>query len=386
LDKANSLPDIRSLSKEDIAAQLESWREPKYRLEQILKWIYEMRVGSFEQMKNLPAALRTRLKETYGFYTFELVKCSGARDETIKFLWRLADGALIESVVIPANPAIYGDSSDRKTLCLSTQVGCAYKCGFCASGMLGWRRDLSSAEIVEQWLAIERWYRAQEPREGTAPVARLVNNIVVMGMGEPLANYENLLGALRVLNAPWGGAIGARKITISTCGLVPQIRMLAKEPYQFRLAISLHGVTDDIRGQIMPVNRKYPVQQLMAACEDYLKVKERMISFEYILIKGLNTDKEQAMLLAQLARRMKAHVNLIAYNTVEGLTYERPTEAEQDAFYKQLADQGVTVSLRREKGSDIDAACGQLRLRVEKEMTSESQTGLSNNPVDPAAI
>ncbi len=198
--------------------------------------------------------------------------------------------------------------------------------------------------------------------------SRLINNLVIMGMGEPLANYENLLKALRILNAPWGGGIGARKITISTSGLVPQIRRLADEPEQFRLAISLHGATDEVRQRIMPVNRKYPLKELTAALEYYQAEKDRMITFEYILIAGVNDALEQTQPLAALARHLRAKVNLIPYNKVEGLPWERPSEKVQEDFLAALEKQRVPATLRREKGGDIDAACGQLRLKTEREL------------------
>jgi 23S rRNA (adenine2503-C2)-methyltransferase len=199
----------------------------------------------------------------------------------------------------------------------------------------------------------------------------LVSNIVVMGMGEPMANYAHLMTALRILNAPWGGTIGARKITISTSGVVPGIRSLAEDPLQFRLAISLHGATDEVRGKIMPVNRKYPLAELAAACEDYVKHKGRMITLEYILIAGVNAGLEQVEPLSRLARRLHAKVNLIPYNAVEGLPWERPSEDSCRAFAQTLEGRGVTATLRLEKGHDIDAACGQLRLRTERELASE---------------
>src|SRR5438874_11004697 len=200
----------------------------------------------------------------------------------------------------------------------------------------------------------------------TAPEGRLVSNLVIMGMGEPLANYDHLLRALRILNAPWGGKIGARKITISTSGLVPQIRRLADEPLQFRLAISLHGATDETRAKIMPINRKYPLPELIAACEYYQQKNGRMLTFEYILISGINDSADQAKQLAVLARRLNAKVNLIPYNKVEGLPWHRPEEITQQRFFSAVKKERVAVTLRREKGHDIDAACGQLRLRTER--------------------
>jgi 23S rRNA (adenine2503-C2)-methyltransferase len=198
--------------------------------------------------------------------------------------------------------------------------------------------------------------------------ARLINNLVIMGMGEPLANYDHLLKALKILNAAWGGGIGARKITISTSGLAPQIRKLAGEPLQFRLAISLHGATDETRNRLMPVNRKYPLRELIAACEYYQAKKGAIITFEYILIAGVNDAIAETKSLAQLARRLHAKVNLIPYNQVEGLDWARPDEARQEAFLAALEKQKVTATLRREKGHDIDAACGQLRLQTEREL------------------
>lgn len=365
-------PAIQSQTLEDVQSRLAEWGEPAYRAAQLLKWIYREHVADWDAMTNLPKALRDRLGAEYRFPRLELVRKQGARDTTQKFLWRLEDHSLIESVLIPANPALYGDASDRHTLCVSTQVGCAYGCRFCASGLEGWKRNLGVEEIVEQVLAVERWHAgvagADSPDSTDAARPHFIDNLVIMGMGEPLANYDNLLKALKILNAPWGGGIGARKITISTSGLAPQIRALAAEPLQFRLAISLHGATDETRNKIMPVNRKYPLKELAAAIHDYQRNKGRMITFEYILIAGVNDGSEQTKPLAQLARRFKAKINLIPYNQVEGLSWRRPDEAVQEDFLAALKSQKVAVTLRREKGHDIDAACGQLRLRTEREL------------------
>lgn len=358
--------DARSLTREELAAQFQQWNQPAYRVDQVLHWLYERRATSWDAMTNLPRPLREQLQQTYGLTVIELARKQGSRDTTQKFLWRLQDGLFIESVLIPANPALYGEASDRHTLCVSTQVGCAYGCRFCASGLEGWKRNLGVEEIVEQVLAVERDNLMVTP----AANDRLVNNLVIMGMGEPLANYDHLLQALKILNAPWGGGIGARKITISTSGLVPQIRKLADEPLQFRLAISLHGATDEVREKIMPVNRKYPLKQLTEACEYYQEKKGRMITLEYILISGVNDGLDQVPPLAKLAERLHAKVNLIPYNTVEGLPWERPAEDVQELFLAGLEARDVTATLRREKGHDIDAACGQLRLRTERELAS----------------
>ena len=375
------MTDIKSLNRTELEAHLKAWGEPAYRAGQVLDWLYKRRAASWDAMTNLPKPLRAKLAESFSLRVLELVRKQGARDTTQKFLWRLGDGALIESVLIPANPALFGEASDRHTLCVSTQVGCAYGCKFCASGLDGWKRNLGPEEIVEQVLAVERWNaneqsrvesresiaEAQSPRPSTLD-SRLINNLVIMGMGEPLANYDNLLKALRLLNAPWGGGIGARKITISTSGLAPQIRKLALEPEQFRLALSLHGATDEVRARIMPVNRKHPLVELTGALEAYQRRKDQLITFEYILIAGVNDGLDQTRPLAALASRLNAKVNLIPYNTVEGLPWTRPTETVCEGFLAALENLGVTATLRREKGGDIDAACGQLRLKTEREL------------------
>lgn len=366
------MQDIRSLTREELQEELAKWGEAGYRTDQILTWLYRHHAVDWSAMTNLPVPLRQRLARRFSLHTLQCVRVQGATDETRKFLWRLPDGALIESVLIPANPALYGEPSDRHTLCVSTQVGCAYGCRFCASGLEGWKRNLLPHEIVEQVIAVERWYRssatAADPQTRVGRPDRLVDNLVIMGMGEPLANYENLLRALRILNAPWGAGIGARRMTISTSGLVPGIRRLAEEPEQFRLAISLHGATDEVRGQLMPVNRKYPLKELIAALEHYLERKGRMLTFEYILIAGVNDGLDQVPPLAALARRLHAKVNLIPYNPVPGLPWRRPEPPACEAFLRALKRAGITATLRREKGTDIDAACGQLRLRTLREL------------------
>jgi 23S rRNA (adenine2503-C2)-methyltransferase len=324
---------------------------PAYRRRQISDWALHRRARSFAEMTNLPAPYRDALTTGYDLLPLQLEKVQGAQDQTQKFLWKLAQGDFIESVLIPANVNLFGERSTRRTLCVSSQVGCAYGCKFCASGLDGWKRHLSPAEIVAQITEAEHHSKGR------------LQNLVFMGMGEPLANYENLLRALTILNADWGLHIGARHITISTSGLVPQIYSLAEQPRQFRLAISLHGASDEVRSQIMPVNRKYPLAELIPACEAYTAAKGQMITFEFILIAGINDSLDQARLLGQLARRTHAKVNLIPYNTVEGLPWQRPDEKTVRAFAEHLRKGGVTATLRHEKGHDIDAACGQLRLR-----------------------
>jgi 23S rRNA (adenine2503-C2)-methyltransferase len=336
---------------EELADFLEKRGAPSYRAKQITDWIYKKRVASFDAMTDLPNELRAQLTAEFDTPNTEVVRAVGSKDTTQKFLFRLRDQNLIESVLIPASPALYGQPSDRRTICVSSQVGCAYGCKFCASGLDGWTRNLDAGEIVQQLLEIEKF------------CGEKIDNVVFMGMGEPLANLKNLLRAIRIINAPWGIGIGARHVTVSTSGLAPQIRELAEESTQFRLALSLHGATDEVRSQIMPVNRKYPLKMLLEAC-DYYVAKKGRLTFEYILIAGVNDTDEQARELAKIARRLSAKINLIPYNTVEGLEWSRPPRARQERFQSILRECGVIATLRREKGHDIAAACGQLRLQI----------------------
>ena len=344
------LIDIKSLHLDE----LRGIAQPPYRADQIADWLYQKRVTSFAEMTNLPQALRTKLADNLCFGKIEIIRVLGSRDTTRKFLFRLSDNNLIESVLIPASPALYGSLSDRRTICVSTQVGCAYGCKFCASGLDGWKRNLSADEIVNQIMAVE-----EESGER-------IDNIVFMGMGEPLANYDNLLRAIQIINAPWGIGIGARNITISTSGLVPQIRKLADQPLQIRLAVSLHSASDEIRSRIMPVNRKYNLGALLDACRYFTSRKKQRITFEYILIAQVNDSDEQARQLAKHARALEAKVNLIPYNRVEGLDWTKPSIDRQKKFLAILRSADVRATLRREKGDDIAAACGQLRLQTER--------------------
>ena len=349
----NAKQDIKSLSREDLASRLAELGEPVHCANQVLQWIYEKQAESFDQMSNLSAALREKLTAGFDLNAVHALKTRNATDTTEKFLFQLRDHSLIETVLIPATPGLTS-SSDRHTVCVSTQVGCAFACKFCASGLEGVKRNLTAAEIVDQVLRVQKLSGEK------------VNNIVVMGMGEPLANYDNLLRALRIVNAPWGLGIGARKITVSTVGLVPRIKQLADEPMQIRLAVSLHGATDEVREKIMPVNKKYPLQELLAACDYYVNARKRMMTFEYILIDGINDSLEQAHKLGAIARRLHAKVNLIPYNSVEGLPWKRPERDRCKMFQHTLQSHDVTSTLRMEKGTDINAACGQLRLQREK--------------------
>lgn len=351
----NTPNSLLNLTLEELTLELQARDIPSYRAKQIMEWVYQKRVSSWEEMLTLPKALRQELSLIYPILLPEVVTVSGSRDTTQKLLLRLSDGELIETVLIPASPALYGEESDRRTICVSSQVGCAYGCRFCASGLDGFKRNLQVGEIISQVLLVEK------------ELGHHINNLVFMGMGEPLANFENLNKAITILNAAWGIELGARKITVSTSGLAPRIREFADRPEQIRLAISLHGATDEVRSQIMPVNKRYPIAELMEACAYYAARKKQLMTFEYILIAGVNDQLEQARLLAQQARRLRAKVNLIPYNTVEGLPWDRPSEEAQQAFLNELRQQKIPATIRREKGHDIDAACGQLRRRVQLE-------------------
>ena len=345
---------VSALNREELVSEFEEMGEPSFRAGQLLQWIYEKRVEKYEEMTNLGKDLRQKLSVWRPVTTLECVTVQGSADSTQKFLFKLRDGRYVETVLIPASPALYGSTADRRTACVSSQVGCAYDCKFCASGLAGFTRNLGADEIVEQLLQVER------------QSGERVNNIVFMGMGEPLANLANVLKAIEIINADWGLNIGARHITVSTSGLAPQIKKLADQPLQIRLAVSLHGASDEVREKIMPINRKYSIERLFEALRYWRVRKKQMITFEYILIEGVNDALSQARLLAGRARKLGTKVNLIPYNKVEGLPWTRPGENRQNAFLKVLREAGAAVTLRREKGHDIDAACGQLRLREER--------------------
>ena len=358
-------PSIHGETPDTLGERLVAAGHPRYRAGQIFEWLYPRRSETAEAMTNLPAGLRGWLAEQYDFQGTALVQRKASSDVTQKILQRLRDGSLIETVIIRAPMEGVGQEKSRRTICISTQVGCAYGCKFCASGLDGWKRDLSVGEIVSQLVQVCRIEDKADPARAAEGLASF-DNIVVMGMGEPLANYDNLLAALRIVNAPWGFGFGARRVTISTSGVVPKILKLAEEPLGFRLAISLHGATNEVRNQIMPVNKKFPLEELIPAAKAFARKHGRMLTLEFILIEDINDSLEQARKLAVIARELHAHVNLIPYNKVEGLPWVRPSLTRQDRFVKELRALGVTATLRREKGHDIDAACGQLRLQTEK--------------------
>ncbi len=345
-------PCLLELNEERLAEALAGIGEKKFRARQILEWVWRQRATCFEGMSNLPPTLRQWLAGHYSLRPLTVVEVNASSTgATRKFLSRMDDGHLVESVIIPAAEGQGGAQSERITLCVSSQVGCAFGCRFCASGLLGFTRNLTASEILGQILAAEEVAGAR------------VDNLVFMGMGEPLANMDNLLTALERIMEPRALGIGARHITISTSGNVPGLRRLAAFGRPLRLAVSLHGASDDVRSRVMPVNRKWPLGELLPALKEWTRTSKHMITLEYILIEEVNASLAEARKLARIARDLRAKVNLIPYNTVEGLPWQRPSEADCRAFCRALIAERVPVTMRYEKGHDINAACGQLRLR-----------------------
>jgi len=353
--------------------QLEAWLaqrgEPAFRAKQMYNWLYEHLASDPGQMSNLPAALRAQLARECCIGSLRVRSEQHSKDDrTRKILLELADGKLIEAVLMLYPPL--GESSERATVCVSSQAGCAYGCTFCATGQMGFDRHLLAGEIVAQVLYFARELRAHpwvaRGLPGSRPIDH-ITNIVLMGMGEPLHNYDNVLLALRILNSPAGFGLGARHMTISTVGLVPAIRRLSQEALQVNLAISLHAPTDELRVSTMPVNRKYPLNDLLAACQDYLAATGRQITFEYVLLAGVNDSTRHAHQLGALLEpfHQLAHVNCIPVNATSA-SYRPPTDRAMRAFRDILSMHGVSNSVRAERGDDIAAACGQLRTRFEQ--------------------
>ena len=328
-----------------LAAALAGWGEPRYRADQLVEWVYQRGAETYDAMSNLSKGLRGRLNESLPLYASRIVRRQDSSDGTRKLLLAWGDGATSECVLIP--------DGDRRTACISTQVGCPVGCVFCASGLAGLQRQLTTGQIVEQAMRV-RQLCGEEDR---------LSNVVFMGLGEPLANYEATVGAVRTLNAEWGMGIGARKITVSTVGLPSQMRRLADERMQITLALSLHAPNDDLRRQIIPWAERVSIAELVDAACYYFDVTGREVTLEYILLGGLNDGDDHAVQLAQVARRMRCNVNLIQYNPVEGLPYLRPADGRAGAFLDVLRSRHINTHLRRSRGLDIDAACGQLRRR-----------------------
>ena len=370
-------PNANSIKKTDLLSltlpEMQEWLvergDPPFRAKQLYSWLYRHLVTDFSAMTNLPQALRDRLAQEASIGPMVVRSELHSKDDrTRKILLELSDGKLIESVLMLYPPI--GESSARATVCVSSQAGCAFGCTFCATGQMGFDRHLSAGEIVAQVLFFARELRtapwAAEGLPGSAPIDH-ITNIVLMGMGEPLHNYDNVLRALHILNSPGGFNLGARHMTVSTVGLVPAIRKLSQEPLQVNLAISLHAPTDELRSQTMPVNRKYPLKELLAACRDYIDAAGRQVTFEYVLLAGVNDTAEYAHQLGELLAPLKqfAHVNCIPVNATSA-DYRPPGGEAIRAFRDILFEHGVSNSVRAERGDDIAAACGQLRTRFER--------------------
>ena len=335
------MKNIKDYSLEELKGEIKEIGEKPFRAEQIYKWIYENRVSSFDEMTNLSLELREQLKQNYEIKEFKIITKQVSSDGTKKYLFDLLDGNAIETVLMEYH---HGYS-----ICVSSQVGCKMGCKFCASTGIPFIRNLTSGEIIEQIMAVER------------DTGVRISNIVFMGIGEPLDNYDNVVKAIRNINNPKGLNIGARHISISTSGLVPKIYKLAEENIQCTLSISLHATTDEQRSKMMPVNNSYNIEELLQACKDYIEKTHRRISFEYALAKENNDNLEDAKRLVKLLKGMLCHVNLIPINKIENGEFTKSSNENIMKFRDYLNEHGIVATIRRELGSDIDAACGQLR-------------------------
>lgn len=340
----SSKKDLLGLSLASLAAEMVSLGEKPFRARQIFEWVYKHRVEDFGRMNNITKPLRERLAADYAISSLQPHRIQRSqRDGTAKYLFKCADGQLVESVFLP--------HEGRNTACLSTQVGCAMGCTFCATGESGFARNLSPGEIVAQIHGMEADQGAE------------IHNLVLMGMGEPLHNWDSVREAMSALLDPAGRQWGPRKITLSTCGVVSGIDALRESGLKLRLAISLHAAEDTLRASIMPINRRYPLKELMRAVRDYHLATELQVTFEYTLFKGLNDSRDQAHAVADLLKGIESKVNLIPYNPVQGLAFQAPAFDTVVAFQEVLKGRGLVAMVRTEKGGDIDAACGQLRRR-----------------------
>lgn len=335
------MKNIKYYDLEDLKQELISIGEKGFRAEQIFKWLYQEKVKNFDEMTNLSLELREKLKNNYTICNYNILKKLESSDGTKKYLFDILDGNIIESVLMEYH---YG-----KSVCVSSQVGCKMGCKFCASTGIPFVRNLTAGEIVEQILAIEQ------------DTGDKISNIVFMGIGEPLDNYDNVIKAIRILNNPKGLGIGARHISVSTSGLVPRIYDLAKENIQCTLSVSLHASNNEKRSSMMPVNNRYSVEELIKACKDYIAMTNKRISFEYALAKDNNDNMQDAKELANLLKGMLCHVNLIPINKIENGKFTKSSNENIIKFRDYLNDHGIVATIRRELGSDIEAACGQLR-------------------------
>ena len=336
------MKNIKDYNLEDLKQELTQLGEKPFRAEQIFKWIFQEHITSFDEMTNISLELREKLKKEYSLHTFKILKKQiSAQDETKKYLFDVLDGNAIESVLMKYHHGY--------TICVSSQIGCKMGCKFCASTGIKFERSLTSGEIVEQILAVERDENIK------------ISNVVFMGIGEPLDNYDNVINAIHIINNPKGINMGARHISVSTSGLVPRIYDLAQENIPCTLSISLHAATNEQRSSMMPVNNLYHIEELLEACKYYISKTNRRISFEYALAKDNNDNIEDAKRLVKLLHGMLCHVNLIPINKIENGKYSKSSMESIIAFRDYLNSKGIVATIRRELGSDIDAACGQLR-------------------------
>lgn len=339
---AGSEVKLLGMDRNEMERFVESIGEPRYRVEQIMRWIYGRGAATADDMSDLPKSVRERIRG--GLRRLETVQVQLARDGVCKLLLRLEDGHTVEAVSIP--------DGKRRTACISSQAGCGIGCTFCATALGGFQRNLRAGEIVDQLTQLERASGAK------------ATNVVFMGMGEPFANYGQVIKAARLLNDPWGMGIGARHITISTSGVVPAIERFTEEGLQFVLAVSLHAGTNAVRDRLVPLNRKYPIEQLMEACRRYAGRTGRRVTFEYVMIDGVNDGIDQADAVIRATRGLLCHINLIPLNAVPETGYRRSPGAAIDAFADRLRRGGLKATIRRERGADIEAACGQLRRSI----------------------
>ena len=344
--------DLRSMNLEEMTALVKELGQPAFRAKQLFSWVHQKQVQALSNMHNLGKPLLEQLKQHCGITVMQLEQKQVSSDGTEKFLFRLEDGNFIECVLM----CYRGDrSKQRNTLCISSQVGCAMGCTFCATGQSGFVRNLTAGEIVSQVYEVNRLLQEESS-------TLLVGNVVFMGMGEPLLNLQQVRKAIRLLNDPQGQQIGIRRMTVSTCGVVPKLYELADEKLDVVLAVSLHAPNDVQRSSVMPVNNTYPLEKLMEACRYYQKQTKNRISFEYALIAGFNDQNGHVQQLKQLLRGLDCHLNIIPVNPVANTAvFSRPDKRQVAAFVKALQQVGLNASVREEKGSDIDGACGQLR-------------------------
>ena len=345
-------PSIYSLEPQELKEWLKENGEKPFRADQILQWLYKQRVSSFDDMSNLSKSLRDKLEANFTLTTLKTLIQQTSADGTMKFLFELHDGYSIETVLMKHE---YGNS-----VCVTTQVGCRIGCTFCASTLGGLKRNLEAGEIVAQVVKVQQALDEMDER---------VSSVVIMGIGEPFDNYDEMMSFLRIINHEKGLHIGARHITVSTSGIVPKIYQFADENLQINFAISLHAPNNELRGKLMPINRAYKLPQLMEAVKYYVEKTGRRITFEYGLFGGENDQVEHAIELADLIKGLKCHVNLIPVNYVPERDYVRTPKEQITLFEKTLKSKGVNVTVRREQGHDIDAACGQLRAKERKEET-----------------